>query len=260
MGAGAWREQPSSSPSTITKTLVARIAPDYATRAAASPAPAAAGAETPAPTARYTAADERDRVSVHMGTIDLRLRDLESAELLIASFESEEDAATWLRERPPMMEVIGLIAESSDPAVHVMLRGAARPLDPDEAEIVGRMDAADAVARAAREEEHARRAAAEAEAHREEMRSADPDRPMQVAWGLTEGFAMMDPADEREITQAAKDAVLEWVRERDGWVADREQVVSEAALTVWPAAVPQGQSRVQPGGKFIPAARPPSAT
>lgn len=193
-----------------------------------------------------------------MGKLDLRLRDLETAELLIASFESEEDAATWLRERPRMMEVIGLIAESSDPALHVMLRGAVRPLDPDEAEVVQRMDAADAEARVAREIEHARRAAAEAEAHREAMRTADPDRPMQLSWSLEGDFSMMDPADEREITAAAKEAVLEWVRERDGWVADRGLMVSEAVLTVWPGPLPKGETRVQPGGKFIPAARPAS--
>lgn len=194
-----------------------------------------------------------------MAKLDLRLRDLETAELLIASFESEDDAATWLRERPPMMEVLGLIADSSDPAMHQMLRAAVRPLDADEAEVVQRMDAADAVARAARELEHARRAASDAEAHREAMRTADPNRPMQVAWGLAEGFAMMDPADEREITQAAKDAVLEWVRERDGWVIDRGQMVHEAVVTVWPGPLPAGESRVLPGGKFVPAARPAPA-
>ena len=90
-----------------------------------------------------------------MAPIDLRLRNLETSELLIASFESEDDAATWLRERPHMMEVLSLIAENSDPAMHQMLREAARPLDPDEAEVVRRMDVADAKARIAREIEHA---------------------------------------------------------------------------------------------------------
>jgi hypothetical protein len=195
-----------------------------------------------------------------MAKLDLRLRDLETADLLIASFESEDDAATWLRERPRMMEVLGLIAESSDPAMHQMLRAAARPLDPDEAEVVTRMDAADAEARAAREAEHIRRAAADAEAHREAMRSADPARPMQVTWGREEGFSTMDPADEREIPEAAREAVLEWVRERETWVADRGQHVVEAVVTVWPAAVPEGETRVRPGGRFVPVARPPAAT
>ncbi len=195
-----------------------------------------------------------------MAKLDLRLRDLETAELLIASFESEDDAATWLRERPPMMEVIGLIADSSDPVMHQMLRAAVRPLDPDEAEVVQRMDAADAVARTAREIEHVRRSAAEAEAHRESMRQADPNRLMQISWVRAEGFSMMDPADEREVTPAAQAAVLEWVRERDGWVADRGMIVVEATLSVWPGDLPKGETRVQQGGKFIPAAPLPPTT
>lgn len=193
-----------------------------------------------------------------MGKLDLRLRDLENGELLIASFESEDDAATWLRERPHMMEVLGMIAENSDPAMHKMLREAARPLDPGEAEVVRRMDVADARARMEREIEQARRATAEADAHREAMRTADPDRPMQISWSLDGGFAVMDPADEREITAAVKEAVAEWVRERDGWVADRGLMVNEAVLTVWPGPLPKGESRVQPGGRFIPAGRPAS--
>ena len=84
------------------------------------------------------------------------------------------------------------------------------------------------------------------------MRSADPNRPMQISWSLEGDFAMMDPADEREITPAAKEAVLEWVRERDGWVADRGLMVNEAVLTVWPGPLPKGESRVQPGGTFTP--------
>ena len=62
-----------------------------------------------------------------MGKLDLRLRDLETAELLIASFESEDDAATWLRERPHMMEVrrLGLGARL-EPADLVRLLPSAR--------------------------------------------------------------------------------------------------------------------------------------
>lgn len=193
-----------------------------------------------------------------MGRLDLRLRNLENAELLIASFENEDDAETWLTDRPPMMEVIGVIAESSDPALHLRLRQAVRPLDPDEAEVVRRMDAEDAVARAEQEAEHARRAEAEAEAHREAMRTADPDRPLQVTWTPKGGFSSMDPWDEREITEAAREAVLAWVKEREEWVADRGQVIGEAVVTVWPGPVPPGESRVQRGGRFVPVAREPA--
>ncbi len=61
-----------------------------------------------------------------MAPIDLRLRNLETTELLIASFENEVDAAMWLRERPPMMEVLGVIAQTDDPSLHMALRRAAR--------------------------------------------------------------------------------------------------------------------------------------
>jgi hypothetical protein len=195
-----------------------------------------------------------------MARLDLRLRNLENSELLIASFESEDDAETWLADRPHMMEVIGLIAESSDPAMHLRLRQAARPLDADEAAVVRRMDEADAVARAEQAVEHARRAEAEAEAHREELRRADPDRPLQISWTPGGGFSMVDPADAREVTRAAQDAVLEWVRERDGWVADRGLTIGEAVVTVWPGPVPKGESRVQPGGRFVPVARAPAGS
>jgi len=195
-----------------------------------------------------------------MSKLDLRLRNLENSELLIASFEREEDAETWLADRPHMMEVIGLIAESSDPAMHLRLRQAVRPLDADEAEVVRRLDEEDAVARAAQAVEHARRAEAEAEAHRDELRRADPDRPLQISWTPGGGFSMIDPADEREVTQAAQDAVLEWVRERDGWVADRGLTIGEAVVNVWPGPVPKGESRVQPGGKFVPVAKAPTGS
>ena len=191
-----------------------------------------------------------------MASIDLRLRNLETAELLIASFEREADAALWLRERPAMMEVLGVIARSADPAAHDALRRAMRPLDAEEAAVVARLDAEAERAYQQRREEEARRAEAERLAHIEEMRSADPGRPMQVRWSLDGGFAPVDPIDAREINAEVRAAILEWVRERDTWVADRGMIVGEALLTVWPLAVPAGASRVQPGGRFTPVTAP----
>lgn len=194
-----------------------------------------------------------------MAPIDLRLRNLETAELLIASFENEIDAAMWLRDRPPMMEVLGVIAQTDDPSVHLALRRAVRPLDPDEAAVVKRFDEESERAWAAREAEDLRRAEEESEAHREAMRTADPNRLMQVSWSLDEGLRAVDPADEREVCAETRAAILEWVRERDEWVADRGLVVGEATLTVYPNVLPPGASRVQPGGHFspaIPAAKP----
>lgn len=191
-----------------------------------------------------------------MAPIDLRLRNLESTELLIASFEDEDDAVLWLRERPRMMEVLGVIARSSDPALHSALRLAVRPLDDDEAEIVRRLDDEAEQAYAQRREDEARRAERERLEHLEEMRTADPARPMQVRWSLADGFTPMDPADPREINADVQQAILEWVRERDSWVADRGQVVGEAVLTVWPLALPPGEARVHRGGRFSPVPAP----
>ncbi len=195
-----------------------------------------------------------------MAPIDLRLRNLETTELLIASFENEVDAAMWLRERPPMMEVLGVIAQTDDPSLHMALRRAVRPLDPDELAVVKRLDEESERAWAEREVEEARRAEEEARAHLLEMRNADPNRPMQVAWSLDEGFHPVDPADERDLSPEVREAILAWVRERDEWVADRGLVVGEATVTVWPGVLPAGQSRVQPGGRFSPATPPEKKT
>lgn len=194
-----------------------------------------------------------------MAAIDLRLRDLNTSELLIASFESEVDAALWLRERPRMMEVLGVIAQSSDPALHSALRRALRPLDEDEAEIVRRLDEEADRAYEQRQRDEARRAEEERLAHIEEMRTADPARPMQVRWSLSDGFSPVDPVDPREINAEVQSAILSWVRERDTWVADRGQVVGEAIVTVWPLAVPPGEDRVQRGGRFSPVSAPTSS-
>ncbi len=174
-----------------------------------------------------------------MAPIDLRLRNLENGELLLASFDNEVDAGLWLHDRPPMMEVLGVIAQSDDAAIHAALRRAVRDLDDAE-----------------RKADEERRADEERAAYLETMRTADPARPMQVAWSLAGGFAPVDPMDPRDITDDVRAAVLAWVRERDGWVADRGLVVGEATVTVWPLAVPDGESRVHRGGQFVPVSGP----
>ncbi len=131
-----------------------------------------------------------------------------------------------------------------------------RPLDEDEAAVVARLDEASERAFEARAEEEARRAEEEAAAYRASMRAADPKRPMQVAWSLEGGFAVVDAADERAISAEVQAAILEWVRERDEWVAERGLIVGEAVVTVWPLALPPGESRVQRGGTFTPVTKP----
>ena len=191
-----------------------------------------------------------------MAPIDLRLRNLENGELLLASFDNEVDAGLWLHDRPPMMEVLGVIAQSDDAAIHAALRRAVRDLDDAERAVVERLDAEAERAYAERKADEERRADEERAAYLETMRTADPARPMQVAWSLAGGFAPVDPMDPRDITDDVRAAVLAWVRERDGWVADRGLVVGEATVTVWPLAVPDGESRVHRGGQFVPVSGP----
>ena len=69
-----------------------------------------------------------------------------------------------------------------------------------------------------------------------------------------------DPFDPRETPDAAKEAVLAWVAERNGWVSERELVVVEANVMVLPGTLPAGTDRVLPGGQFVPAAAPKPPT
>ncbi len=187
-----------------------------------------------------------------MAKLDLRIRDLHTGEILLATFENEADALVWLARRPRFTEVLGVATHGLPAALYTALRAAARPLDPDEHALERAMEQAATVA--AREQELAerQREEAEAEAHREAQRTADPDRPMCIAWTRDEGMRHVDAADPREITPAAREAVLAWVHERETWVQDRGQLVGEATLTVWPGPLPKGTTeRVQRGGQFV---------
>jgi len=189
-----------------------------------------------------------------MHKLDLRVRNLETRELLTATFESEVDAARWLIDRPRLVQVLGVATHGLPREVYAMLRGIARPLDADEQAIVDAIEAAERAAAEAAEAAARQQDAAEDEAWREAQQTGDPDRPMTVRWDVAEGFSHDDPSDPREITAAVREAVLAWVRERDGWVADRGMRVGEAVVTVLPGAVAAGEERVLPGGQFFPTA------
>ncbi len=194
----------------------------------------------------------RETEGTAMHKLDLRVRNLETRELLTATFESEVDAARWLVDRPHLMQVLGVATHGLPREVYAMLRGIAKALDPEEQALA---DAIEADARAAAEaaDAEARRLdAEEVAAWREAQKTADPDRPMALHWDLAEGLCHDDPSDPRDITPAAREAVLAWVRERDGWVAERGLRVGEAIVTVLPGKVPDGEERVLPGGQFFP--------
>jgi hypothetical protein len=93
-------------------------------------------------------------------------------------------------------------------------------------------------------------------AHREKLKNADPNRPMELRYRYDSGIAPVDPEDTRPISDELREAVLAWVNERTEWVAERGQIVGEAKLMVWPGTLPKpGASRVQ-GGSFIPLTAP----
>lgn len=182
--------------------------------------------------------------------VQLKIRRLETGETLIAEFESLADAETWLRERPPNVDVLGTVGLDRDTGER--LREATRPLDAGERARVAKLDAAaEAAARAAlqREQEAAQAALA---ARFEEAKNADPGRLMHVAFERGVGCTNADPADPRPLPDVVVAAVQAWVAVRDEWVHPRGQYVATANLQVWPGSVPGGDEdgRIEPGGQF----------
>ena len=130
-----------------------------------------------------------------MHKLDLRVRHLETRELLTATFESEVEAARWLIDRPPFVQVLGVATHGLPREVYAMLRGIARALTADEQAIVDEIEAAERAAAEAAEAEARRQDELEAAAWREAQKTGDPDRPMRVRWDLSEGFSHDDPSD-----------------------------------------------------------------
>ncbi|MBI4954667.1 MAG: hypothetical protein HY908_21765 [Myxococcales bacterium] len=195
-----------------------------------------------------------------MSKIDLRVRDLTTGNTKQQTFESTDAALAFLKERPKMSEVLGVASHNVTREESAALRAAMRPLDDDEQKRVAELEAAERAAEEARAEERRKSAEKEAAAHREAMRTADPNRPMEVRYHFAQGLGGVDSSDEREITEEAKAAVLAWVAERNEWVASRNQTVGEAKVTVYPGPLPAGVTeRVKSGGTFIPVAAPKKA-
>jgi hypothetical protein len=186
--------------------------------------------------------------------IQLKIRDIRTGDAQVAEFEGVAAAEAWLRERPRFMEVLGPSRPGAIPSDdEARLREAMRPLDPDERLAQAQQDErnAEAIRKAlAGEQDRMRK---ELEARREANKSADPDRPMVIAWERGGGLHNGDPADDREPTDAVRQAVKAWVAERESWVHSRGQYVVSAQVVVWPGPLPKGVSedeRVQMGGKF----------
>jgi hypothetical protein len=185
--------------------------------------------------------------------IELRIRNLKTREIGVVAFQTDAEALLWLKARPAMVEVMGMAGQSAVPQeVQDRLRAAMRPLDADEhiAEkemklLADKEDLERAKAAQAKE-------AAASQKHKEDMATADPERLMEVHWRFDKGMSMADAHDPRTITDAAKEAVLAWIAERNEWVAGRGQCVGECTVKVWPAKIPAGQSERVKEGRFFP--------
>ena len=186
-----------------------------------------------------------------------KLRDLLKGGTTFREFDGEDAALAYLRERPKFTVVLGVVFEGLTPEQNARLKGAVRPLDDEERAAEHRLvEAASLAAEAAQEKRRKEEDVARA-AHREAMKNADPNRPLEVRYNYDAGVAKVDPEDPRELTDEARSAVLAWVAERNEWVESRNQVVGEAKLAVWPGPLPKpGADRVQ-SGSFIPVTAPP---
>jgi hypothetical protein len=193
--------------------------------------------------------------------VQLKIRDIRTGKAQVAEFESIGDAETWLRERPPFVEVMGPPSQGAiAPDDEIRLRDAIRPLDDEEKAAQTQQDERDAAAMRDMLAKEQDRMKQQMQTQREAMRNADPDRLMPIAWERGKGCHNADPADDRPVTEAVKHAVQAWVKERDGWVHARGQYLVDAMVTAWPGPIPSGNEdeRVQAGGKFnVLAGTPP---
>jgi hypothetical protein len=186
-------------------------------------------------------------------TIQLRIRNLKTRETGVAAFETEAEARRWLEERPPFVEAMGIAGQTPVPMeVQERLRAAMRPLDADERLAERELELALEKEDLEREKE-ARKAEQEAhQRHLESMRTADPDRLMEVHWRFDAGMRLTDAHDPRPIPDVAREAILAWIAERNEWVAGRGQTVGECTVKVWPGKLPPKQDERVKEGRFVP--------
>jgi len=191
-----------------------------------------------------------------MPKVTLRLRGLEDGEGKTTEQNSIEEAMAWLQNRPPFVEVLGVVFEGISREDNDRMKAAMRPLDEAEREKIRLLDEKDAATREKAAE--ARRRETETATHRmrEEAKTASPNRPMEVRYRFDEPeLAKTDQYDDRAITEDVKTAVKAWVEERMEWVKDRGQTIGEAKVTVYPNEVPAQKERVVQG-TFIPVLAP----
>jgi hypothetical protein len=189
--------------------------------------------------------------------LDLQVRDLKSGNRFPKPFASVEEAAAWLKERPKYTEVLGIASHHVPAETSAELKACCRALDPEEELLVNELDAAEEAAARKRAEERMKREAAEAEAQRKEMQSADPNRQMELRYTFDQGLHVADSMDSRTPSEEVLAEVKAWIEERNSWVESRNQVVGEAKLSVYPGTLPEGKTERIITGTFIPVSGPP---
>jgi len=191
-----------------------------------------------------------------MPKLELRLCDLNNGDRSVKAFDDEAATLAWLKDRPSFVDVLGVATEDIDKETNARLRAAMRPLD--DAEKAAEKVLEQEYVKARLEREAAEQAAntENDKAYEEEMATADPNRLMEVRWRYDGTMEVVEKVDTREISAEAKEAVLEWVRERDTWVENRNQVVGEARVFVYPGALPDGVTDRAANGSFVPVAAP----
>ncbi len=183
--------------------------------------------------------------------LELQVRDLQTGVAAPKTFESVADAKAWLQARPKFTEVLGIASHHVSSDVSQECRACLRPLDDDEHALVRKLNEAVEAEASARAAYRAKKEEEAAAKHRDEMATADPNRPMEVRYTFRGDISPGDGTDPRIVTDEARAAVREWIDERNDWVKSRGQVVGEAKLQVYPGPVPSGKDRVA-SGSFIP--------
>lgn len=193
-----------------------------------------------------------------MPKVTLRLRGLEDGEGKVTEQGSIEEAIAWLEKRPRFVEVLGVVFEGISREDNDRMKAAMRPLDDDEREKVRVLDEKDAATRARAADARRQEQEAANERMRQEAKTGSPNRPMEVRYRFDHAeLGKTDQYDDRPITDAAKEAVMAWVEERQEWVKDRGQTIGEAKVTLYPNEVPAKKDRVIQG-TFVPIAAPKS--
>jgi len=188
--------------------------------------------------------------------LKLQVRDLRTGRTHQESFASEALAVAWLRARPQHSEVLGIAMAGIDAALDARLKAACRPLDAAERALRDRAQAAADAARQQRLADLRQRELAALEQHHRALAEADPERPLELRYRFDRGLSLVDSADPRPITAAAREAVAAWIAERHEWLQSRRQVIGEATLSVWPGPLPAGTTARVVSGSFIPVTAP----